>query len=246
MESEEDKNEEKANEEMLNEGPLSLLKEAVRTNSQILIYCRNNRKLLGRIRAFDRHMNIILEAVCEVWSEMMKGKNKTHKLRNRERYISKMFLRGDSIILIVKNPNEYKTGEDKNKKEEKEEKEEEIIQEEKVEKNKGIELNEDEDDEKKEEDNKSEEKKKEKKSKKKRRKRRRKKKKEKKKGRKKGKKKGKEKKKKKERKKKKKRGKKSNKIIIIKIIIFQNKKRNQVKVNLEEVFLKNFLFLLLS
>ena len=167
MESEEDKNEEKANEEMLNEGPLSLLKEAVRTNSQILIYCRNNRKLLGRIRAFDRHMNIILEAVCEVWSEMMKGKNKTHKLRNRERYISKMFLRGDSIILIVKNPNEYKTGEDKNKKEEKEEKDEEIIQEEKVEKNKGIELNEDEDDEKKEEDNKSEEKKKEKKSKKK-------------------------------------------------------------------------------
>ena len=167
MESEEDKNEEKANEEMLNEGPLSLLKEAVRTNSQILIYCRNNRKLLGRIRAFDRHMNIILEAVCEVWSEMMKGKNKTHKLRNRERYISKMFLRGDSIILIVKNPNEYKTGEDKNKKEVKEEKEEEIIQEEKVEKNKGIELYEDEDDEKKEEDNKSEEKKKEKKSKKK-------------------------------------------------------------------------------
>ena len=59
---------EKANEEMLNEGPLSLLKEAVRTNSQILIYCRNNRKLLGRIRAFDRHMNIILEAVCEIWS----------------------------------------------------------------------------------------------------------------------------------------------------------------------------------
>ena len=167
METDEDKNEEKANEEMLNEGPLSLLKEAVRTNSQILIYCRNNRKLLGRIRAFDRHMNIILEAVCEIWSEMMKGKNKTHKLRNRERYISKMFLRGDSIVLIVKNPNESKTGEDKNKKEEKEEKEEEIIPEEKGEKNKGIELNEDEDDEKKEEDNKSEEKKKEKKSKKK-------------------------------------------------------------------------------
>ena len=121
MELDEDKNKEKAEEEMINEGPLSLLKEAVRTNSQILIYCRNNRKLLGRIRAFDRHMNIILEAVCEIWSEMMKGKNKTHKLRNRERFISKMFLRGDSIILIVKNPNEAKTGEDKDKKEEKEE-----------------------------------------------------------------------------------------------------------------------------
>ena len=169
MESDDDKNKEKTEEEMINEGPLSLLKEAVRTNSQILIYCRNNRKLLGRIRAFDRHMNIILEAVCEIWSEMMKGKNKTHKLRNRERYISKMFLRGDSIILIVKNPNYSKTDEEKNKKEENEEKEEkveDILKEEKEEKNKGIELKE-EDEDKKDEENKSEEKKKEKKTKKK-------------------------------------------------------------------------------
>ena len=145
MEIDEDKNKEKAVEEMINEGPLSLLKEAVRTNSQILIYCRNNRKLLGRIRAFDRHMNIILEAVCEIWSEMMKGKSKTHKLRNRERFISKMFLRGDSIILIVKNPNDTKNEEEKEKKEEKEE---EKIKEEKEEKNKGIELKEEEEEEK--------------------------------------------------------------------------------------------------
>ena len=162
MEIDEDKDKEKAEEQMINEGPLSLLKEAVRTNSQILIYCRNNRKLLGRIRAFDRHMNIILEAVCEIWSEMMKGKSKTHKLRNRERFISKMFLRGDSIILIVKNPNDTKNEEDKEKKEEKEE---EKIKDEKEEKNKGIELREEEDEKeiKKEEEKeiKSEEKKKE-------------------------------------------------------------------------------------
>ena len=180
MELDEDKNKEKAEEEMINEGPLSLLKEAVRTNSQILIYCRNNRKLLGRIRAFDRHMNIILEAVCEIWSEMMKGKNKTHKLRNRERFISKMFLRGDSIILIVKNPNEAKTGEDKDKKEEKEEEkikdeklkdDKEKKEEEKEEaKDKGIKLKEEEEDNEiknEKEENKGEEKKKEKKSKKK-------------------------------------------------------------------------------
>ena len=162
MEIDEDKNKEKAEEEIINEGPLSLLKEAVRTNSQILIYCRNNRKLLGRIRAFDRHMNIILEAVCEIWSEMMKGKSKTHKLRNRERFISKMFLRGDSIILIVKNPNDTKNEDEKEKKEEKEE---EKIKDEKEEKNKGIELREEEDEKeiKKEEEKeiKSEEKKKE-------------------------------------------------------------------------------------
>ena len=45
-------------EETFHEGPLSLLKESVKSNSQILVYCRNNRKILGRIRAFDRHMNM--------------------------------------------------------------------------------------------------------------------------------------------------------------------------------------------
>ena len=168
MESDEEKNKEKNEEEMINEGPLSLLKEAVRTNRQILIYCRNNRKLLGRIRAFDRHMNIILEEVCEIWSEMMKGKSKAHKIRNRERFISKMFLRGDSIILIVKNPNDTKTEGEKDKKEIKEEEKIKEENEEKEENIKGIELREEEvNDEKKEEDIKSDDKKKEKKSKKK-------------------------------------------------------------------------------
>jgi small nuclear ribonucleoprotein D2 len=32
-------------------GPLSLLTTAVKNNSQILIMCRNNKKLLGRIKA---------------------------------------------------------------------------------------------------------------------------------------------------------------------------------------------------
>ena len=156
MENEEDINtKEKEEEKMINEGPLSLLKDAVKTNSQILIYCRNNRKLLGRIRAFDRHMNIILEAVCEIWSEMMKGKNKQHKLRNRERFISKMFLRGDSIILIVKNPNETKTdGDKKEKKEKKKEGENNENKDKDKKDNKGIDLDEDKEDKKSEEDEK--------------------------------------------------------------------------------------------
>jgi small nuclear ribonucleoprotein D2 len=89
-------------EETFHEGPLSLLKDAVKKNSQVMIYCRNNRKILTRIRAFDRHLNMVLENVCEIWTE--KGKKNQHK--NKERYISKMFLRGDSVILVLKNPNE--------------------------------------------------------------------------------------------------------------------------------------------
>src|SRR5687767_3214365 len=91
-------------EETFHEGPLSLLKDSVKKNSEILIYCRNNRKILAKIRAFDRHMNMVLENVCEIWNELSKGKKS--KPTNKERFISKMFLRGDSVILVLKNPNE--------------------------------------------------------------------------------------------------------------------------------------------
>jgi small nuclear ribonucleoprotein (snRNP)-like protein len=49
-----------------NTGPLSLLTAAVKNNTQILISCRNNKKLLARVKAFDRHCNMVLENVKEV------------------------------------------------------------------------------------------------------------------------------------------------------------------------------------
>ena len=92
-------------EETFNEGPLAMLTKAVKSNSQILINCRNNRKLLARVKAFDRHLNMVLENACEIWTEMPKsGKGRRAKPVNRERYISKMFLRGDSVIVVIKNP----------------------------------------------------------------------------------------------------------------------------------------------
>lgn len=95
----------KREEEEFNTGPLSVLTQSVKNNTQVLINCRNNRKLLGRIRAFDRHCNMVLENVKEIWTELPKtGKGKKAKPVNKDRYISKMFLRGDSVILVLKNP----------------------------------------------------------------------------------------------------------------------------------------------
>ena len=73
---------------------------------QVLINLRNNRKLLARIKAFDRHCNMILENVKEMWTEIPKtGKGKkASKPVTKERFISKMFLRGDSVILVLRNP----------------------------------------------------------------------------------------------------------------------------------------------
>ncbi len=49
-----------------NTGPLSVLQQSVKNNTQILVNCRNNRKLLARVKAFDRHCNMVLENVKEV------------------------------------------------------------------------------------------------------------------------------------------------------------------------------------
>ncbi len=106
-------------EEEFRTGPLSLLTDAVKNNTQVLVACRNNRKLLARVKAFDRHCNMVLEDVTELWQETPKSskakaaaaaaaggdaKGSVSKSVNKERYISKMFLRGDSVILILKNP----------------------------------------------------------------------------------------------------------------------------------------------
>ncbi|CAN6457089.1 unnamed protein product [Victoria cruziana] len=96
----------KKEEEEFNTGPLSVLMMSVKNNTQVLINCRNNKKLLGRVRAFDRHCNMVLENVREMWTEVPKtgkGKKKAQPV-NKDRFISKMFLRGDSVIIVLRNP----------------------------------------------------------------------------------------------------------------------------------------------
>jgi len=97
---------ERREEEEFQTGPLSVLTQSVKNNTQVLINCRNNRRLLGRVKAFDRHCNMVLVDVKEMWTENPKtgkGKKKA-KAVNKDRFISKMFLRGDSVILVLKNP----------------------------------------------------------------------------------------------------------------------------------------------
>ncbi|PWN27430.1 putative small nuclear ribonucleo protein chain D2 [Jaminaea rosea] len=87
----------------ISQGPLSVLQQSVRNHTQVLISLRNNRKLLGRVKAFDRHSNMVLENVKEMWTEYPKGKAGSKKPTNKDRFISKMFLRGDSVCLVLRN-----------------------------------------------------------------------------------------------------------------------------------------------
>ncbi|XP_076952211.1 uncharacterized protein LOC143625874 [Bidens hawaiensis] len=91
-------------EEEFNSGPLSVLMTSVKYNSQVLINCRNNKQLFGRVRAFDRHCNMVLENVREMWTEVPKTGEKKALPVNKDRFISKMFLQGDSVIIVLINP----------------------------------------------------------------------------------------------------------------------------------------------
>jgi len=69
-------------------GPLRVLTDSVKNNTQVLINCRNNKKLLGRVKAFDRHCNMVLEGVKEMWTELPK----TGKGRNGRKVSSELFI----------------------------------------------------------------------------------------------------------------------------------------------------------
>jgi small nuclear ribonucleoprotein D2 len=74
-----------------NAGPLSILSTAVRNGTQVLISCRNNRKLLARVKAFDRHFNMVLENAKEMWTETPRNaQGKKGRPVNKDRFISKM------------------------------------------------------------------------------------------------------------------------------------------------------------
>lgn len=77
--------------------PFYPLSESIKNNRPLIIFLRNNRKLIGYLRAYDRHMNLILENVKEIQSKETQNKNKNFY----ERYFSKLVLRGDSVVIIL-------------------------------------------------------------------------------------------------------------------------------------------------
>ena len=56
--------------------------------------------------SFFTNIYRLLEDVKEMWTEYSKGGKgrKRGTSTNKDRYVSKMFLQGDSVILVVSNP----------------------------------------------------------------------------------------------------------------------------------------------
>ena len=84
----------------LQKGPMGPLVDAVNNKQPILVALRSNRKLYGYPKAVDRHWNMILESVHEIWSTETPGKQS----KIQTRFFSRLFLRGDNVICVYPNP----------------------------------------------------------------------------------------------------------------------------------------------
>ena len=71
---------------MANDRPFDFLNDAV--NKSVLIRLKDKRELRGKLKAFDVHMNIILEEAEELEDERVLKK------------IGAMIVRGDNILFI--------------------------------------------------------------------------------------------------------------------------------------------------
>lgn len=80
-------------------GPFSLLEGSIRDGYRVFIQCRSNKSLLGSVVAFDKHFNLVLRNVREI-----SGSEGGADIAPR--HIKNMFLRGESVIFIVKLANE--------------------------------------------------------------------------------------------------------------------------------------------
>ncbi|EAN88704.1 putative small nuclear ribonucleoprotein SmD2 [Trypanosoma cruzi] len=79
----------------VSEGPFSVLDSAMRNGTRVFIQSRFNKSLVATVVAFDKHFNLVLRDVVEL--AMVNKQQKERSIRN-------MFLRGGSVVFIVKLP----------------------------------------------------------------------------------------------------------------------------------------------
>uniref|UniRef100_A0A452T1G8 Small nuclear ribonucleoprotein Sm D2 n=2 Tax=Ursus TaxID=9639 RepID=A0A452T1G8_URSMA len=74
----------KQEKEEFNPGPLSVLTPSVKNSTQVLISSHMKKKLLGYMKAADRHCSMVLENVKEMWTKVPKsgkGEKKSKPVR---------------------------------------------------------------------------------------------------------------------------------------------------------------------
>ena len=81
------------------ETPLDLIRLAI--DEKVVVKCRGDIELRGRLHAFDQHLNMVLGDVEEtVTSREIDEETEEEMIQSSKREIDMLFVRGDIVILV--------------------------------------------------------------------------------------------------------------------------------------------------
>ena len=70
-------------------------------DEKVVVKCRGDRELRGRLHAFDQHLNMVLGDVEEtVTSREIDEETEEEMIQSSKREIDMLFVRGDIVILV--------------------------------------------------------------------------------------------------------------------------------------------------
>jgi small nuclear ribonucleoprotein D2 len=78
----------------LSKGPFSVLYNAQRSDDKVAVACRFGGVMVGKVLAFDKHFNMVLQDVMEI----SVGQGAV------QRDLGSIFLRGDGVIYVLRMP----------------------------------------------------------------------------------------------------------------------------------------------
>ena len=79
--------------------PLDMIKDSL--NKQIYIKLRNDRELVGKLDAYDQHLNMILENAEETHTSVELDEETYEQVyKQNKRSMPMVFIRGDGVILL--------------------------------------------------------------------------------------------------------------------------------------------------
>lgn len=82
-------------------GPFRLLNDAVNGKTEVVITCRDDRRLLAKVRLFDKHYNMLLTDVSEMTFKHKGSKGAGAADAQPEvRRFDNLFLRGDNVVHV--------------------------------------------------------------------------------------------------------------------------------------------------
>ena len=89
-----------------NKNKIRSIKSRITRNKRVIVELKNGKQYIGKLNAFDIHINVVLEDAEEYIEEIVEkevdGKKVSVKTGNRvmKRKLGVIFLRGDTIIII--------------------------------------------------------------------------------------------------------------------------------------------------